>query len=88
MEEYPEVEQLPYFFGFDNLKRVPFETILPDVPSEAKDLLDKMITLNPKRRITIKEVQEHVFLGMAEATGLSEKLLEGLKGLDEVKKLV
>jgi serine/threonine protein kinase len=61
--------------------------LLPPTPSEALDLLNKMVVLNPKKRISVQEVATHPFLAMTQATEFSEQLTASLKSLDEVEKL-
>ena len=37
--------------------------LLPGMPVEAMDLVDRMLDLNPLRRITVEESLKHEFLG-------------------------
>jgi serine/threonine protein kinase len=69
------------------LKKQPFETLLPNAPEEAIDLLNEMVALNPKDRISIAEVAEHPFFSLGDETELSENFVKALKELDEVEKL-
>ena len=78
---------MPYYFEFDPLKKQPFETLLPNAPEEAIDLLNEMVALNPKDRISIAEVAEHPFFSLGDETELSENFVKALKELDEVEKL-
>ena len=36
--------------------------VFPDVPPEALDLIDRMLDLNPNRRISVDEALQHPFL--------------------------
>lgn len=81
------MESLPYYFEFEPLKKQPFESLMPNTPELAIDLLNKMISLNPKDRITIQEVAEHPFLASGESTTLSQSFVDSLKTVDEVEKL-
>ena len=42
--------------------KVPMIEMFPTAPPEALDLLDRMLDLNPSRRITVEEALEHAFL--------------------------
>jgi serine/threonine protein kinase len=41
---------------------VPLEELFPSLPKEALDLLDRMLDLNPEKRITVEEALDHPFL--------------------------
>ena len=43
-------------------QKVPLEMVFPDVPPEALDLIDRMLDLNPNRRISVDEALQHPFL--------------------------
>ena len=69
------------------MKRQPFEVLYPKAPEEAIDLLNKMIAINPKERISIQEVCNHPFMALGKSTEFSEGLINGLKSSDQVLKL-
>ncbi len=61
--------QLPDFgkIAFPPMEAVPLERLLhPETPKEAVDLLEKMLTLDPGRRISASEALRHPFLSTAE----------------------
>lgn len=43
-------------------EKVPLSELYPDKPAEALDLLDKMLDLNPLKRIEVVDALEHPFL--------------------------
>jgi len=50
------VEALPF------KDKLPLNTLFPDYPAEALDLLDKLLDVNPQTRIEIKDALRHPFL--------------------------
>ncbi|XP_018495667.1 mitogen-activated protein kinase 1 isoform X2 [Galendromus occidentalis] len=42
--------------------RIPFQRLYPDADPKALDLLDKMLTFNPARRITVADALAHPYL--------------------------
>lgn len=41
---------------------MPLKEVIPGAPAECLDLLDKMLDLNHKNRITVEQALEHPFL--------------------------
>jgi len=41
---------------------MPLESIFPNTPPEALDLIDKLLDMNPERRITTDQALKHPFL--------------------------
>lgn len=46
---------LQYVSSLPPNQKVPLEMVFPDVPPEALDLIDRMLDLNPNRRISVDE---------------------------------
>jgi serine/threonine protein kinase len=44
-----------------NVRRVPWESVLPTASPEARDLVSRMLTFNPAKRITVDEALRHPF---------------------------
>ena len=53
---------LKYVNSLPPNQKVPLEFIFPDVPADALDLIDKMLDLNPEKRISVEDALEHPFL--------------------------
>ena len=61
-ENWPGVSKLPdYKPNFPNFKKISFYEIMPEFEKEGIDLLNKMIILDPKRRISARDALNHVF---------------------------
>ena len=43
-------------------EKVPLSELFPGAPADALDLLDKMLDLNPSRRVTVDDALMHPFL--------------------------
>lgn len=50
------VRSLPF------VQRIPFESLYPNASAEAVDLLSKLLTIDPRQRITVDEALEHPYL--------------------------
>lgn len=53
---------LKYIEGLPVKEKVPLAELFPSGPADALDLLDKMLDLNPSRRITVDDALKHAFL--------------------------
>jgi serine/threonine protein kinase len=53
---------LKYIESLSVKEKVPLQELFPTAPVECLDLLDKMLDLNPSRRITVDEALEHPYL--------------------------
>lgn len=53
---------LKYIESLPSKGKVPLEELFPSTPKEALDLLDKMLDLNPHRRILVEDALNHAFL--------------------------
>lgn len=53
---------LKYIESLPKKPKVPLNQIFSSVPDEALELLDRMLDLNPERRITVDEALKHPFL--------------------------
>ncbi|CAJ0769743.1 7146_t:CDS:1, partial [Entrophospora sp. SA101] len=43
-------------------KRVPFSQMFPDANPLAVDMLEKLLTFNPTKRVTVEEALTHPYL--------------------------
>lgn len=53
---------LKYVKSLPEKEKLPLETIFPNTPPEALDLMDKLLDMNPERRITTEQALKHPFL--------------------------
>jgi serine/threonine protein kinase len=53
---------LKYIDSLPSKPKVPLAEMFPGAPADALDLLDKMLDMNPSRRITVEEALNHPFL--------------------------
>ena len=53
---------LKYIESLPPKPKTPLEEVFPGQPKEAIDLLDRMLDLNPLRRIKVEEALEHAYL--------------------------
>lgn len=51
-----------YMYSLPRYERVPFSQIYPNANPLACDLLSKMLTFDPRRRITVEQALEHPYL--------------------------
>ena len=62
-EVWPNVAKLPdYKFTFPQWQAKKLEDLFSGVDPDAIDIMDKMLTLDPEKRISIREALEHVRL--------------------------
>lgn len=51
-----------YVRSLEFVERIPFESLYPNASANAIDLLSKLLTIDPRQRITVDEALEHPYL--------------------------
>lgn len=59
------MKELPDYVPFPSQARPPLRSIFTAASDDALDLLDRMLTFNPSKRITAKEALEHFYFKSA-----------------------
>lgn len=44
------------------IEKPDLHTIIPNMPDDALDLMEKLMTINPNKRLTVQEALEHPYL--------------------------
>jgi len=60
-ETCPGLSELPCYIPFEPVKKVSLDTIFHNVSQETIDLLERLLELDPKKRITSQEALEHPY---------------------------
>lgn len=76
-----DAKAIEYLKSFPPRRKVDLTELYPGSTKEALDLLDKMLTFNPKKRITIDECLSHPFLRKVRDP-TKEKIAEGFVKLE------
>jgi serine/threonine protein kinase len=53
---------LKYIESLPVKEKVPLKELFPSAPADCLDLLDKMLDLNPARRISVEDAIKHPFM--------------------------
>lgn len=62
-DSWPNISKLPdYKSSFPQWKAKYIEDLFPNLDKEGLDLMDKLLTMDPEKRITIREAIEHVII--------------------------
>jgi len=51
-ETWPELLELPNYLAFEPTEKIPLSKIIPNLSESGLDLLDKMLEINPNKRIS------------------------------------
>ncbi len=75
-KEWPEMKNLPGYFSFRHVIGTPLKNFFTAVSDDAIDLLKRMLTYNPQKRITcIEALQHEYFTSEPLATSLDSLLV-------------
>ncbi|SCU93883.1 LAFA_0F18712g1_1 [Lachancea sp. 'fantastica'] len=84
-----------YIHQLGYIPKVPFSVLYPQANAQALDLLEKMLALDPQKRITVEEALEHPYLSIwhdpSDEPVCSEKFdfgFEAVNEMDELKRMI
>jgi len=60
-ETWPELLEMPNYIPFEPIEKIPFKKILPHASEETIDLLERLLEINPNRRIKTEEAMNHPY---------------------------
>lgn len=61
LDEWPQMRDLPGFFEFQKSPGTPLENLFTATSEDALDLLRRLLTYNPLKRITAKDALQHEY---------------------------
>jgi serine/threonine protein kinase len=64
--QWPDMAYLPDYVEYQYVAAPPLRTLLPMASDDALDLLSKMLTYDPKARITAQQALEHRYYNMTD----------------------
>jgi len=64
-ENWKDVSALPNYVEFSQHPKVPMPTVVPAASSSAQNLIDGLLTLDPKQRATANDALGHAFFATA-----------------------
>ncbi|CUS23690.1 LAQU0S11e02080g1_1 [Lachancea quebecensis] len=84
-----------YIHQLGYIPKVPFVTLYPRANAQALDLLERMLTFDPQKRITVEEALEHPYLSIwhdpADEPVCGEKFdfnFESVNEMEELKQMI
>jgi len=60
-ETWPELLEMPNYIPFEPVEKIHFRKILPHASEETIDLLERLLEINPNRRIKTEEALNHPY---------------------------
>jgi len=61
MNGWQSAQNYPNFLCFENMQPKDLNTLIPNAPPDALDLIKSMIKLDPQKRIKIKDAINHQY---------------------------
>jgi len=69
LEFITDPKAIMYIESFSPIEGTDFSTLFPASPSDAHDLLSRLLKFNPNKRITLDEVLDHPYFARCSEEG-------------------
>ncbi|EKX54892.1 hypothetical protein GUITHDRAFT_83848 [Guillardia theta CCMP2712] len=78
---WPGFDQLPILLKFQQIPPTPLARVIPAAPKDALDLLDKLLSYDPNKRISAEEALKHEYFRNAPAPASTAQIADHISVL-------